>query len=641
MKIRIAILVVIVLTAMALCGLTLMKIQIVEGGVSAYDVRTPRISKQTVRATRGEIVDKNFEKIVGNTPYYDAVLEKAYFPSDKRQGNEILLKCVSLLEEHGKEYNETVPITSGKPYEFLPDKDNEIAVLKKNLGLQPYATAENCMDKLFEDYDITGYSERESRILAGIRYEMLLKGFSLETKFTFASDIPQELMLLIKESRLELKGLNVEETSKRGYAQVDILPHEIGTVGPIYAEEYEKLKSEGYALSDTVGKSGIESAMEKYLRGENGILETSVLGDVIVSSETSKECIPGNSVKLTIDSRFQKDVQNVLAEYLEKTGVQCGAIAVLDVKTGAVLALATMPTYTVTEYTENYAGILERENNPLVNRATNGLYRPGSTFKPITATAGLNEGVVNPSTVFNCTQTYNFLDITVRCTGLHGSISAANAIGVSCNIYFYELGRRLGIDRIAQYAKLYGYGESLGLETGDLAGYVASPETFKNLNLEWTSGQVLQAAIGQSEIAVTPLQMASAAMTVANKGKRYRPYLVDSIYDYTLTNQLHKTEPEIAAEIEPKNPGVYDTIEQGMIQAAANTPAGEYSLNGLGYQVAIKTGTPQQTATVTNSAFIGYAPVGDPQIAFAGIVEKGENSKYMIRKILDAYYSNR
>jgi penicillin-binding protein 2 len=194
----------------------------------------------------------------------------------------------------------------------------------------------------------------------------------------------------------------------------------------------------------------------------------------------------------------------------------------------------------------------------------------------------------------------------------------------------------VGVDTLSRYANLYGLGTSLGLESGDTQGYLANPETFENLGMLWTSGQLLQAGIGQSEIAVTPLQMAVTAMTIANEGVRYKPYLVDSVWDYSMTECISKTEPTVVSTIDLNYDYVYDYIESGMIKASQNTPDGEYSLNGLGYDVAIKTGTPQ-SARGTDSSFIGYAPADNPQVAFAGIVEGGEYSKYMIRKILNLY----
>jgi penicillin-binding protein 2 len=640
------ILVIIVLVAMALGGLRLMKIQIVDGTDYLNQTKTPYISKQVINATRGEIVDINSKSIVENKVAFCVIIENAFFPPDNTKANEILNKTVKILKEYNYDYIESIPISFEKPYTFKENREDDIEKLKALINLNVYATAENCIDKLIDDYDISDkYTDEEIRIIAGIRYEMLLKNFSISNKFILAQDVSTDVITKIKEMGLELSGVDIAEEPIRSYTQVDIIPHEIGTVGPIYAEEYEELKYKGYALNDTVGKSGIEYAMEDYLRGRNGIREIATLNGTVVSSKITQNVTPGNTIKLTIDSEFQRKVQGVLDDfikYLNDTpkykNVNAGSIVVLDAKTGAVLALATAPTYTIDEYINNYDEILQRPNTPLINRATDGLYRPGSTFKTISATAGLNEGIVTSSSTFFCGKTYKFHDITVGCTGYHSNINVIRSIQVSCNIYYYELSQRLGIDKLTEYAQLYGLGQSLGLESGDSAGYIANPDTFERLGLDWTIGQLLQAAIGQSEVAVTPLQLASVACTIANEGVRYKPYLVDSIYNYTMTEQIKKTESVIASQINLNYDGVYDYIKQGMILAAQNTPSGEYSLNGLGFDVAIKTGTPQQDSRVQDSVFIGFAPADDPQIAFAGIIEGGTNSKYMVRKIIDAYF---
>lgn len=643
------ILVILVLVSMAFCGLRLMKIQIVDGSDYLNQTKNPYVSKQVINSTRGEIVDINSKPIVENKVGFSVVIENAFFPSDNVKSNEILNKTVNILKENNINYIESIPVTFEKPYTFKENRETDVERLKSTLNLNVYATAENCIDKLIEDYKISDeYTVEEIRIIAGIRYEMLLKSFSISNKFTLAQNVSNDVVTKIKELGLDLSGVDISEEPIRAYTQIDVIPHEIGTVGPIYAEEYDELKYKGYALNDTVGKSGIEYAMEDYLRGTNGIREISTLNGAVVSSKITQNVTPGNTVMLTIDSEFQKKTQGVLDDFIKHlntmpkyTNVNAGAVVVLDAKTGAVLSLATAPTYTIDDYINNYDDILQRENTPLINRATDGLYRPGSTFKVITATAGLNEGIVTNSTTFYCGRTYNkFPDVPVGCTGYHSNIAVTRALQVSCNIYFYELGQMLGIDKITEYAHLYGLGENLGLESGDSVGYLANPETFDNLGLDWTIGQVLQASIGQSEISVTPLQLATAACTVANEGVRYKPYLVDSIYNYTMTEQIKKTEPVIASQININHDGIYDDIKRGMILASQNTPNGEYSLNGLGYDVAIKTGTPQQDSRVQDSVFIGFAPADDPQIAFAGIIEGGEYSKYMIRKIIDAYYAD-
>ena len=355
---------------------------------------------------------------------------------------------------------------------------------------------------------------------------------------------------------------------------------------------------------------------------------------------------------LTVDSTFQKDLQNILGNFIKnfdklrdaKTEgeglgkVTSGALVVLDTTDNSVLGLATYPTYNLNDYTKDYDKLASDETSPLLDRATVGLYRPGSTFKTITATAGLNEGIVAGSSTYFCGHSYEYKGHTYYCTGSHGNISVVQALQYSCNIYFYQLSEALTIDNLTKYAELYGLGSPTGNETGDAAGSFANPETYAEYGREWTVGHVLQAAIGQSETAVTPLQMAVVASTIANKGVRYQPHLVDSLWDYNLTEKIKDIEPTVAETIPIQHDDVYTYIQQGMIAASVTNMPDKYSLADLGYDVAIKTGTPQAGGgRVQDSFFIGYAPADNPKIAFACVVEGAEYSKYMIRDVLKAY----
>ena len=533
------------------------------------------------------------------------------------------------------EWSTSLPISDTQPYTFTDD-ENAVSKLKENLKMNVYATADNCMDKLKSDYDIDdSYTPEQQRILAGIRYEMQLRGFSLSNRFTLAEDVPLNVVTELKERGVTLPGMDIVEEALRSVAQGDVVPHEIGTVGPIYAEEYEKLKSEGYALDDTVGKSGIERAMESTLRGTDGIKEITVENGVVVSSDMKTPVEAGKTVQLTVNSDYQRELQNILDGFInnfdslrdsktEQLGlkkISCGAIVVLDAKTAGVLGMVTAPTYNLEDYKVDYEAILNAENTPLVNRATDGLYQQ----------------IITGNSTYFCGHTYHFKDHDYNCTGSHGDIAVTQALRVSCNIFFYKLSEELTIDRISEYATKFGLGQSTGLETGDAAGHLSNQETFAELGADWTIGQVLQSAIGQGEWAVTPLQMANVACTIANNGTRYEPHLVDSIWDYSHTTKLEQKEPVVADQITPVNDDVFQYVENGMIAASTNNFPTRYSLSDLGFDVAVKTGTPQVSNRVQDSFFIGYAPADDPEIAFAGVIEGGEYSKYMIRSVIQAY----
>ncbi len=645
-RLRAALIICGVLTVSAGAGVRLMKIQMVDSNVYTEDKPYVYTEKQTIHATRGEIEDVKGVSIVENKLGFNVIIQKASFPEENQKANEVLLKIADFLTEEGYTYNDSLPVSKNAPFEFTTDDDSALSYLKSSLGVNVYATAENCMDKFAVDYDISDdLTDYQKRIISGIRYEMKRRDFSLSNVFTLCEDIRIDSVTKIKELGIELPGVEILEDAIRTNPVVDVIPHEIGTVGPIYAEEYEELRDKGYFLNDYVGKSGIEKGMESVLRGKNGTREITVQNASVISSEITEPAVPGNTVRLTVDSEFQRDIQKILRDFMkylneeeeECENVTSGAIVVLDAKDNDVLALATEPTYTLDDYIENYSEVLSREGSPLINRATDGLYRPGSAFKTITATAGLNEGLVTPDSTFYCNQGYQFYETRVYCTGWHNNISASEAIRVSCNVYFYELSRLLGIDNIVKYANLYGMGTTLGLESGDSEGYIACPETSERLGVEWYSGNLLQAAIGQDETRITPLQMAVAASTIANRGVRYQPHLVDSIYDY-LGNKVDDVPPVVAQTITSNYDYVYPTIIQGMIGASQNTPDGEYSLNNLGYDVAIKTGTPQTTSSErTSTTVIGFAPADNPVIAFSAIIEDGKNAKYLVRKIIDCY----
>ncbi len=651
---RSSFLVLLVLAAAGLGIYRLAKLQIVAAEEEKQQARvSEQVYTQVIPATRGEIVDCNGEPIVSNKIGYSLILEKAYFPDDNAEGNAVIMGCVKLLKEAGYEWNDTMPITDRFPYIFVNDRENDIAEMKKNLRLNQYATAENCLDKIRSDYGIGDeYSEEEQRILAGIRYEMLLRGFSMSNVFYFSDDIDLRTVTRIKELRVTLPGINVTENAIRTVENGKVIPHEIGYVGPIYSqEEYNELKANGhddYTLSDQVGKTGLESACEADLRGFNGKKEITVTNGEVSSTVITQEPVGGKTIQLTVNSKMQMQMQDHLENYcklLRETDAQCrdlnaGAIVVLDTKDNAVLSMATSPTYDLSDLLEDYSAVAEQDNFPLINRATDGLYRPGSTFKPVTATAGLDSGIINANSTFYCDTNFTYIDHTFHCTGYHESINVSSAITVSCNIFFYELGIRLGLDRLMEYERLYGLGSPLGLESGDSGGYLACPETFERLGIQWYVGELTQAAIGQSEVQVTPLQMATVASTIANNGQRWKPHLIQSYWNNIMTEQLSVKAPELSAQVAQNNADeVYPYIKAGMVGAAEVPMLPEYDLSSLPFDVAIKTGTPQSPRG-TDSFVIGFAPADKPEIAFCAMLEGGKNAKCMVRGILESYAAN-
>lgn len=640
-----------------LCITQLIRIQIVDGEMYAAQNQTYLEATQSVQASRGQIFDKNGVLLNTNKTVYKVIVQKAFFTAGSE--NDIIARTIDILIENNEEWIDEVPITLSMPLSFTNVSDDELDRFKQNIVLNIDATVENCISALNSRYNIDTekYDLQHQRYIAGVRYQMENKDFSYNNRYTFAEDISINTVIKLKELNFLLSGIDIIEEPVRVYMRGETAAHIRGTIGAISAEQYAELKDKGYGMSDTLGISGIERALENVLRGENGI--RTILRDSsgsAISDEITKTVVPGNSVKLTIDSDMQDTMQTVLENQINwlhynndpLRGNTCdaGAVVVLDVKTGAVLSMNTYPTYSLDDYIEDYSSVLNAEGAPLNNRAINGLYRPGSAFKTITATTGLINGFIDRNSTFNCTGTYTFYDdYQPKCTGIHPNYSIVNALRVSCNLFFYDLGRRLGIGTLSEYAQKFGYGTDLGLEIGGAAGRMTTPEIYEQLlGTPWTAGDTLQASIGQSETLVTPLHLAVQAMTLANGGVRYQPHLVDSIWNYDGTELISQTEPTIAEIIDDNGTGAFDIVREGMIAVATNCtwPIGTTNniFDNLPYSVAIKTGTAQNDASsnLYTSTVMGFYPAEDPQIAFGIVLEKGEFSRYMVRNIIDAYF---
>lgn len=647
-------LILLVFAALFLCILRLLKLQIVDGAEYLALAETSYTSEHEVIATRGQIFDKNGIVLTSNRTVYKVILQKAFLI--KGTENEVLNRTASVLASNNEEWNDSVPVTYEEPYFFTTQNESIIDAFKERIRVNPEATAENCITELKRKYEIDNsrYTEKEQRIIAGLRYEMELKDFSYENRFTLADDVSIETVIRLKEDSLQLGGVDIIEESARDYVESSTAPHVLGTVGSLSYDEYVALKGEGYSYNDIIGTYGIERAMESVLRGENGKREIARDSNGrAVSDKITTEAIAGDSVKLTIDYKFQNDLQNILANqinWLNNTadrGNDCdaGAVVVLDAKSGAVLGMASYPTYDLVDSIENYGVVLNSEGNPMYNRCINGLYRPGSAFKTITAADGLVNGLIDINSRAGCTGIYTFYsssDYQPKCTGYHLGYDVVNCLKWSCNIFFYDLGRRLGIDELCDFAQKFGYGQNLGLEIGGLSGQMSSPQLFEKLRGEpWTDGNTLQAAIGQMDTLVTPLHLSVQALTLANDGVRMKPYLIDSVWNYDGTEMLYETQPEIVETIENKNEA-FEIVREGMKSVSTlvtwPTSSNLWNFDYLPYNVAIKTGTAETGDGYYTSTVMGYYPAEDPQIAFGIILEKGEYSRYMVRNIIDAYF---
>lgn len=668
--IRSIVLVAMVLVCAFLCGLRLLRIQVVEGEGYLNLTKVTRVSEQEVDAARGQIVDSKGKVLQSNKIVYNVSFQYTTLPKDNKEQNEIIYRVLSVLQKNGEEWNDSLPISETTPYMFIAGKDKAIETLKEKLNIANYATVEDCVYNLYDTYEIDDtYDEQMRRYIAGVRYEMTIKDFSYINKFVLSSDISSDTMTELKELSNLLDGVDITESWERQYLDSDIAPHLRGTVGAISSEQYAELKDSGYTLNDSIGLSGVEKALESELRGTRGVRSITRSQDgTEISDEITTQPVAGNSVMLTLDSDLQQLVQEALeyhityqqTEYynpkfkedpeLLKDACRTGAVVVLDAKTGGVLACASYPNYDLNEYVENYEEVISAEDSPVFNRALDGVFRPGSTFKTITATAGLAEGVINSNTIISCGKVYTYYapGFMPTCMYAHGSLNVRTALKNSCNIFFYETARRVGIDKLAEWAAKFGVGQDLNFELSMQTGQMTSLELYEKLGLTWNQGDIVQAGIGQCETGLTPMHLAVQAMTIANNGVRFEPHIVKSVYNYDFTEKIYDKETVIAEDFSdyPGMSSYMEDIKEGMRMVAETSvllvrDEGYYNVYdyvGIGHNnVAIKTGSPQTSETVFNSALIGFYPADDPEIAFGIIVESGNWAWCLGANIVSAY----
>ena len=653
-----------------LYGFRLIFLQLVNGDSFKSQATNTTDYKFTVTAARGDIVDSKGTRIASSTTGYNVVLNKLLMGDEDL--DTMLQKIVGLLEKNGESWNDTLLI--GQPdaagnYSFTADSENTteqraLATMKENLGLQQYATANDVMEKLVEDYDLSEFPLYWQRILGGIHYEMQLQAFSNVNNFIMAENVSEATVATIKENSLSLPGVEIVETSTRSYEQGTVLPHVLGRVGKITAEKWKvtdengqvtyPLREKGYNMNDIIGISGLESAYEDELRGKDGVETITRNSDgVIVNTALTTVPEPGHTVQLTIDSDFQKAVDQALASNVQMISkaygtdgarANAGAVVVLDVKTGGVLAASNYPSFDQNLYSSQYSEYSADENMPLFNRALQGLYTPGSTYKPSVAVAALDTGLINRYSTVLCNGVYTYYkDYHPKCTrhGHSGNIDVVTAIKWSCNIFFYDVGRRLTSDVYDSYAYKLGLGQRTGVEVSEALGHL----TTKN-DSNYTESLDVQAAIGQGNTAVTPIQLATYAATLANRGTRYRTHFVKAILDSNTGKTLQETQPEVVEVIEDKGE-TFDLVKEGMIGVSQTIPA----LASYPYTIACKTGSPQRSESYyvgstlkhyTNATMIAYGPAEDPQIAIGIVVEyggAGTRTGQLVADIFNAYFA--
>ena len=665
---RMIFLIVAACVVMGLYVMRLIFLQLVNG--DAFKARATNTTdyKFTVTAARGDIVDSSGRRIATSTTSYNVVLNKLLMGD--RDLDAMLQQVVDLLRDNGESWTDSLLIGSPDAaghYAFTDSADSasdqrQLADMKDTLGLQQYATADDVMEMLVKKNQLQDFSLEWQRVLAGIHYEMDRQAFSNVNNFVMAENVSEVTVATIKEHSLQLPGVEIVETSARSYEQSDIIPAVLGRVGKITAEKWKvtdangqvtyPLRDKGYNMNDILGISGLESAFEEELRGKDGVKTITRNSDgVIVDTSMTTVPEPGHTLQLTIDSNFQRAVDEALANNIDminrvyNTGTMkaaAGAVVVLDVKDGGVLAASNYPTFDQNLYATNYSEYSADPGLPLFNRALQGLYTPGSTFKPAVAVAALDSGLINQYSTVYCNGVYNyFKDYHPRCTrhGHSGNIDVVTAIKWSCNVFFYDVGRRLTSDVYDAYAYKLGLGQRTGVEVNEATGRL----TTKN-DSNYTASLDVQAAIGQGNTVVTPVQLATYAATLANNGVRYRTHFVKAILDTNTGEVLSETQPEVMDVIEGSG-NTFELVRQGMSQVSS-TISGKIS----SYPVAIacKTGTPQRSETYAsgkhylNAMMVAYLPADDPEIAIGITVEYGgygARTGDLVVDIANAYFA--
>ena len=621
--------------------------QVAHGSENRAKSITSNTTSETVTASRGIITDRNGKVLVSNRLAYTLVLDKSGFGKDQAALNDAILRLIQLCQEQDVLWNDTLPMTTGaSPRLTTASRSEAFKKYLKDNKLPQNGTDEETFAALRALYKIDeSLPNAQARLIVGVRYE--LDGRS---SYTFAEDVSTDLLSRITDGHYE--GVTIKTAAARVY-NTKLAAHILGTVGAIWQEEwrsdeatgYVGYADKGYNMNDLVGKDGVEKAFEEYLHGKDGkrLITTDENGKITGELYTRKPQ-PGGTVALTLDIDLQQVVEETLAEtiqgMMDKDSYQRGgAAAVIEVGTGEVLALASYPTYDLETFNQDYEELVADERLPMFNRATQGIYAPGSTFKLCTSAAALEEGIITPSTIIEDRGIYTYYkDPQPMCwiwrqAGMtHGRINVSQAIVDSCNYFYYEVGRLTGIKKLDEYATAFGLGQSTGIEIGDASGVLASPEWAEAHDREWTDGQTITAAIGQSYNLFTPLQLANYVATLVSGGEHYEAHLLKTVksYDNSRIIDVYNKGPLNDMEL---SDSTVAAITKGMHDLTHDSLTSAFSRCVV--EAGAKTGSAQVGTDIANGTFVAYAPYDDPQIAIAIVVEKGGSGSLLANAAVD------
>lgn len=650
-------------------------LQIVNGLVWSEESERRITRTVEVPATRGEIVDRYGRKLVTNRIAYNIGFDTKLLPSGRE--NEVAAGLVAAAESEGVEWETNFPLVwsrvmnrwmysnestvgASRMGRFLAAL--EIISADEREGWQEKLDPDELAAKLYEEYELDADTDPQTaRGILAVRWELDIRSARIALNipsYVFASDVNERFISVVAER--DLPGVEILTETVPQY-ETDSAANLLGRVTSIYENEVEEYREKGYPLDATVGRDGVEKAFEDILRGKDGVRveersESGSVTGVVYSTEPE----PGSNVMLTIDISLQETAEKSLAARIEEikslgeaglsggaADVAGGAAVVIDVKNFEILAAANYPTYSLKTFNEDYSDLLADPLGPMNNRAFMGLYQPGSTFKPSTAVAALESGVITPSTRIMTKGIYTYYqgyqpacEIYLNYRGSHGLINVVDAIRVSCNYFFYEVGRLSGIDRMNTYAKMLGLGEATGVELPEYTGILAGKEEREASGGTWYGGDTLAAAIGQSDNLFTPLQMAVYVASLVNpNGERLEAHLLKSVRTYDYSSTISEYQPKVLSTVDISDE-TRETVKKGMLQVSRSGSAvatfGNYPID-----VGSKTGTAQTGSGSPTGVFVAFAPYDDPQIAVAVVVEhagKGSIIGSVARDIFDAYF---
>ncbi len=654
----------------------LFNLQIVNGESYRQQSENRLVREIKITAPRGEIYDRYGKLLVTSVTGYNVNLY--YTKISKVELNEVLLKLANILVKNNDTYSNNFPID----FETMAFKKSDESAKNWKLSnkISGDASVEEVIEFYKKKYEIQYEDINDVKKVIALRYEIVTKGYSSFKSVVLAKKISNESMLEIEERGNELSGIVVTTYPIRKYLTQNVASHIIGYIGRIGSNEYKKKKDLGYNQNDMIGKSGVEATFEEFLRGKDGVLRLEMDSEGrVTDKEETVESEMGSSVILTIDLDLQTKAEEVLEKYIKKiqTGgfaekcedAKAGALVVLDVKTSEVLALASYPEYNPDEFTDGisaseYKKYFENSDMPMFNRAIQGTYSPGSTFKMVTTIAAIESGTIGIREQILTKGVYDkghkpACWIWKGYKTTHGLVDAEKALKVSCNYYFYDVSYRMGIDTLSRYASLFGLGTRTGIELpGEVSGTLASREYIQKLNekdggkRQWMIADTLSAGIGQSYNSFTPIQMAYYIATLANGGVKNDLTILRDVVD---SSGKDVSNDDVNAIVDKKidKPDInlgdlgisketINTIFEGMRSVTGETGGTAYStFKSFPIEVAGKTGTATASSGSDHAWFVGFAPYNDPEIAVVCVIEHGGHGAYTapaVKEVMEEYF---